>query len=195
MIHTDGSASVKDKTGGWGFVATFAGMTAHRSGYACPTTISVMEILAINRALHFLTPTDLPVRIYSDSKYAVNSLTEWGPIWRCEGWLTSTGKPVSNSELIDVTMQILDRHRSMREISIEWIKGHSGIHGNEVADGLAGKARRAGKGSWQSELDYKFTRLADALILPHQEAPTPSTNGKHHKTPDVVQRPRFRTPL
>ncbi len=193
IIHSDGSASVKDKTGGWGFVARFGGLEQRRSGFAQPTTISVMEILAINRALHFLKPNDLPVRIYSDSKYAVNSLMEWGPIWAQHGWLTATGKPVSNVDLIKSTLKLIARHREFREVSIEWIKGHSGVAENEIADNLAGTARRARKGTWKPE-DKKFHRLADELSSSIQ---TPNTNdhGQHPQTENIVFRPRRRTPM
>lgn len=162
VIHTDGSASVKDQTGGWGFVARYDGAEQTRSGFAHPTTISVMEILAINKALHFLRPNGIPVSIYSDSKYAVNSLTEWGPIWEKEGWITSTGKQVSNIELIKATMRLIERHKKFRKVEISWIKGHSGNASNEIADRLAGNARRAKRGTWKPE-DQKFTKLADAL--------------------------------
>lgn len=192
VIHTDGSASVKDKTGGWGFVARFGDMEQHRSGFAQPTTISVMEILAINRALHFLRPNDIPVRVYSDSKYAVNCLMEWGQVWEKHGWITATGKPVSNVELIQSTLKLLRRHREFREISIEWIKGHSGVKENEIADNLAGTARRARKGTWKPE-DKKFHKLADELSS-SIETPITNDHGKHHQTENRSSRPRFRTP-
>lgn len=162
-IYTDGSASTKDKTGGWGFVARYAGAEQQRSGFSHGTTISVMEILAINKALHFLRPNDIPVSIFSDSKYAVNSLTEWGPIWEKEGWLTSTGKPVSHVDLIRSTMRLIERHKQYRRVDISWIKGHSGDPSNEIADRLAGTARRARKGTWVEATDKKFLVLADSL--------------------------------
>lgn len=162
VIHTDGSASTKDKTGGWGFVALYNGVEVTRSGCADGTTISVMEILAINKALHFLRPNNIPVSIFSDSKYAVNSLTEWGPVWEKEGWITSTGKQVSNIELIKATMRLIERHKKFRKVDISWVKGHAGNKSNEIADRLAGEARRAKRGTWKPE-DKKFTLLADAL--------------------------------
>lgn len=163
-VFTDGSASVKDRTGGWGFVARFAGKEVTRSGYCGGTTISMMEILAINRALHFLKPTDIAVSIYSDSKYAVNALTEWAAGWESMGWLTATGKPVAHRDLIESTLHLIKRHRTMRELSIEWIKGHAGVTDNEIADRLAGTARRARAGTWKPE-DKKFLLLADELVI------------------------------
>lgn len=192
VIHTDGSASVKDKSGGWGFVARFESMEERRSGCACGTTISVMELLAINKALHFLKPNDIPVRIYSDSKYAVNCLMEWGPIWEKHGWITATGKPVSNVDIIQSTLRLIERHREFREISIEWIKGHNGTADNEIADNLAGTARRARKGTWKPE-DKKFHKLADE-ISSSTETPSINDHGQHHQTEDRSPRPRFRTP-
>lgn len=162
VIFTDGSASTKDKTGGWGFVARYAGNETQRSGFLMPTTISVMELLAINKALHFLRPNAIPVSIYSDSKYAVGCLTEWGPIWAKSGWLTASGKPVSNVDLVKATLRLIERHREYRKIDISWVKGHSGNAANDIADRLAGEARRAKRGTWKAE-DKKFNQLADML--------------------------------
>lgn len=44
--------------------------------------------------------------IYSDSKYAIQSINEWSEKWQLNGWKTSTGQPVANSDLIKDAVQL-----------------------------------------------------------------------------------------
>ena len=156
IISTDGSASIKAKNGGWGFVVRYAGQSITRSGRADGTTISVMELTAIQRALRFLNATDIPVAIYSDSKYALNAIGQWGDVWEKESWITSTGKHVSHVPLIKDIRALVALHRSIRTVELEWIKGHAGHEDNHIADELAGKARREPKTVTWTSADWKF---------------------------------------
>ena len=65
-------------------------------------------------------------------------MTDWSYNWRKNGWRTAGGKPVSNKELIDYVLFILEtRHRSGQPVQLEYVKGHSGDTGNDGADALA----------------------------------------------------------
>lgn len=58
--------------------------------------------------------------------------------WKQNGWKTSTGTDVKNQEIwlsLDTTVQAL-KMKGLN-LRIEWVKGHAGIHGNEMADRLA----------------------------------------------------------
>lgn len=73
-----------------------------------------------------------------DHQYANTALTEWAFNWRKNGWRTSGGGPVSNKELIDYTLTLLEtRQRAGQPVNIEYVKGHSGNVGNDGADALA----------------------------------------------------------
>lgn len=74
--------------------------------------------------------------VYCDSKYVINSITEWMPGWKRKGWKKRDGKPVSNVEI----MKALDVAMQNRQVRFEWVKGHAGHEMNEVADKLANAA-------------------------------------------------------
>jgi ribonuclease HI len=75
-------------------------------------------------ALAELKRVDLPVRIFSDSSYAI-------------GLLTKNWKPKKNQELFFETRALIKKFSDLAFIKV---KGHSGIKGNEVADFLATSA-------------------------------------------------------
>ncbi|KAH9849959.1 hypothetical protein C2E23DRAFT_736462 [Lenzites betulinus] len=81
------------------------------------------------------TPPFAPLNIISDSKFVVDGLTKHVLDWEDRGW---TG--VAHKELVrDVVSRL--RARSART-TFTWIKGHSGVAGNEEADGLAAAGAR-----------------------------------------------------
>jgi ribonuclease HI len=41
-----------------------------------------------------------PVTVYSDSQYAINCASVWGPSWARRGWRRGTGEPIQNLDLI-----------------------------------------------------------------------------------------------
>lgn len=65
-------------------------------------------------------------------------MTVWSFNWRKNGWRTAGGKPVTNKELIDYALTLLEfRQRSGQPVRFEYVKGHSGDAGNDGADALA----------------------------------------------------------
>ncbi|KAI0693950.1 RnaseH-domain-containing protein, partial [Cerioporus squamosus] len=70
------------------------------------------------------------LHVVTDSKYAVDGLTKHLPEWEDRGWID-----VKNAEQIK---ELVSRLRARSAITtFRWVKGHSGIPGNEAADGLA----------------------------------------------------------
>jgi ribonuclease HI len=55
--------------------------------------------------------------------------------WKKRGWKTAANHPVKNEELWRQLDAAIQRHT----IEWVWVKGHAGIHGNEMADSLANK--------------------------------------------------------
>ena len=79
------------------------------------------------------------IRIYTDSSYAMNCLTNWWNRWSMNNWYTSSGTPVKNKDIIEKYLSLtwLDRKRKNIIPDILYVPGHSGWLGNELADKLA----------------------------------------------------------
>ena len=76
------------------------------------------------------------VKLYTDSKYVLQGITEWLPQWKARGWRTAARAPVKNQDL----WELLDAAVSEQDIEWHWVKGHSGHDGNEYVDQLANAA-------------------------------------------------------
>lgn len=58
--------------------------------------------------------------------------------WICKGWKKTNNRPPENLELWKLTVQeIYDHIESGSNIKCQWVKGHSGEEGNEIADLLS----------------------------------------------------------
>ena len=88
------------------------------------------ELYAILQAIRSVPP-DQALIIRTDSMYAVNGLTSNLEKWEDQGWLRSKHADLFKS----ITAWM--RFRS-NTTELVWVKGHSGIRGNEEADKLAG---------------------------------------------------------
>jgi len=130
VCYTDGSGTTSKKNAGIGVVVYERGYSpvyiAENIGLG---TNNRAELMAIWRALKQFPDKTQPIKIYSDSEYAIGSLTlNWSP--------------QANEELIRHIRQDL----SLRyDISIEHVDGHSGHEGNELADQLANMGRKSVK--------------------------------------------------
>lgn len=135
VIHTDGACRGNPGPGGWGVVLRYNGNLKKLNGYDPETTNNRMELTAVIEALKALTrPCD--IELHTDSKYVMQGITEWLNKWKRNGWRTAARKPVKNIDL----WQQLDEEVARHEIDWNWVKGHSGIEDNEMADELANAA-------------------------------------------------------
>jgi ribonuclease HI len=91
----------------------------------------VGEVLAIKEAVE-TAPLNVPLRIYSDSKYAIDGFTKNLQKWQDEGFYT-----VANETLFELTVAKIRERTAPTEFV--WVKGHSGVARNEAADTLAGE--------------------------------------------------------
>lgn len=95
------------------------------------------ELTAIQRALE-LAPNHRDVTIYTDSKYAIDCVTNWHKGWERNGWRNSKGKPVENMDLVKAVRSLIEeRELAKTKTLFVWVKGHSGNPENEAADRLA----------------------------------------------------------
>jgi ribonuclease HI len=75
------------------------------------------------------------VLLYTDSTYVMDGINKWMPNWKKRGWKTSAKKPVKNQDL----WMELDEAIVPHDIEWHWVRGHTGVPGNEEADELANR--------------------------------------------------------
>ena len=139
-IYTDGACKGNPGPGGWAAI-----ILIHRDqkftvrGRDPDSTNNRMELTAAIKGLQQLDywnpePRDLPVILHSDSKYLTDAFNQnWLGKWQKNGWSTSTGKPVSNRDLWEALLLLTKQ----RNITWQWVKGHSGDYFNEICDRMA----------------------------------------------------------
>ena len=98
------------------------------------TTNNRMELTAAIEALNALKGSR-KVNLHTDSVYVMKGVKEWMPKWKKRGWKTSAKKPVKNQDL----WQALDEATASHDIKWHWVRGHTGVPGNEEADALANR--------------------------------------------------------
>lgn len=135
VMYTDGACRGNPGPGGWGVVLNYQDNRKTLRGYAAETTNNRMELTAVIEGLRALNRS-CQVEINTDSKYVMQGINEWIANWKRNGWKTAARKPVKNFDL----WQQLDEEVAGHNIDWKWVKSHSGIEGNELADQLANEA-------------------------------------------------------
>lgn len=131
IAYCDG-ASRKDGRGGWGYTFHDGSGWVDGWGGAYNTTNNRMELRAVIECLR-ATPADIPITIYCDSQYVLKGADEYLEGWKARRWRTGANKLVKNVDL----WQTLDDLIQGRMIEWVWVRGHTGVEGNEHADMLA----------------------------------------------------------
>jgi ribonuclease HI len=133
IIHTDGGCRPNPGPGGWGAVLRYGDSVREMyGGESEQTTNNRMELLAPIMALEALTRPSL-VHIHTDSTYVRGGITQWMAGWERNGWKTAGRQPVKNVDLWKRLKEACERH----DVEWFWVKGHSGVPDNELADELA----------------------------------------------------------
>jgi ribonuclease HI len=133
-IYTDGACKGNPGPGGWGALLQTGAQTKELHGGEPNTTNNRMELMAVIQALEALK-RPCHIRLWLDSQYVRQGITEWIHGWKAKGWKTASKQPVKNADL----WQRLDGlvHGGPHRIEWHWVKGHAGDPGNERADELA----------------------------------------------------------
>lgn len=137
IAYTDGACKGNGKAranaGGFGTHIIYPnGDVLNVWGGESDTTNNRMELMGAITALE-KTPKQMPIQIWTDSGYVKDGITKWISNWKAKGWKKSDGKAVLNQDL----WIRLDHACMHRTIDWQWIKGHAGHAGNEMADKLA----------------------------------------------------------
>lgn len=130
-IYVDGAAEPTNPGfGGWSVVSS----DFELSGGCKWATNNEMELTALLKALDLADIQEIPFAvIYSDSKYVVDGFNSWVDNWVKNGWKTKNKKKVANQKLWKEILRFKETFNGQ----VKWVKGHSGLEGNERADQLA----------------------------------------------------------
>ena len=127
-VWTDGACSGNPGPMGIGVVVVAGDRRKEHGEYLGKGTNNIAELTAIRRGLEIadeLVPDqDRPVRVYTDSSYAIGLLSQ--------GW---TAK--ANQALVAELRDLLRGYRNLRMVKVE---GHAGVPENERCDLLARQA-------------------------------------------------------
>eukprot|EP00183_Erythrolobus_madagascarensis_P000229 CAMPEP_0185847928 /NCGR_PEP_ID=MMETSP1354-20130828/2996_1 /TAXON_ID=708628 /ORGANISM="Erythrolobus madagascarensis, Strain CCMP3276" /LENGTH=183 /DNA_ID=CAMNT_0028548263 /DNA_START=73 /DNA_END=624 /DNA_ORIENTATION=- len=77
------------------------------------------------------------VVIWSDSSLTVKGANEWMQNWKQLGWARPGKRTLVNADLWIKLDAALSSVRATHNVEIRWVRGHSGVYGNERADALA----------------------------------------------------------
>jgi ribonuclease HI len=136
-IYTDGAAQGNPGPGGYGTIMKYGHHEKELSEGFRLTTNNRMELMAVIIGLEAIKKPGIPVTIYSDSKYVVDSV-EKGWIW---DWEKKNFAKKANS---DLWKRYIPLHTKLKPKFV-WVKGHAGHAENERCDQLAVMAA-VGKG-------------------------------------------------
>lgn len=140
IVHTDGACSQNGQLGakaGWGIWWN----EGHPDNIGGPVaggrhTNNTAEIQAATFAISQAGGLKIKkLNVHTDSQFLINCITKWIVGWKRNNWVNSKKQPVINKEDI----QQLELAIEQAAVKVKWtyVKGHSGIRGNDEADRLA----------------------------------------------------------
>jgi ribonuclease HI len=137
-IYTDGSSRGNPGRGGYGVVLLYGNHRKELSGGFEKTTNNRMELMAVIEGLKTLKKTDLPITVFSDSKYVVEAVTKG---W-LQTWIQTAFKGGKKNK--DLWMKYYNLAKPL-QIKFVWIKGHAENPFNNRCDQLATQAADSSK--------------------------------------------------
>lgn len=130
-VWTDGGTTHNGKPGsygGWAFVAL--GLEKPLIGFSNKIpgecTNNRCEIMGVLAALITIAAPGVSLTIKSDSQYVVKTVNEWRHNW----YRKRDQSRIKNKSLFEKLFHLVDSNN----VKLEWVKGHAGTLGNEIAD-------------------------------------------------------------
>lgn len=148
-MYTDGSCTNNGRNGARaGYAVVYPDRMEKSWGdYIGEATNQTAEMTGIYEGLVAGTtlmgdPSQIQVKIYTDSEYSINCLTKWVKGWKARDWKTSEGKPVVHRVLIEKIMAELAKYASHVFTHVKAHTGGTDEHSkwNQLADDLARKS-------------------------------------------------------
>ncbi len=132
-IYTDGSSRGNPGPGGYGIVMLWGNHRKEISAGYRYTTNNRMELMAVIVALKSLHKKHIPVTIFTDSQYVVNSIEKkW-----VDGWMRNGFKGGKKNK--DLWMEYYGLSKQF-SVKMQWVKGHADNIHNNRCDELATQA-------------------------------------------------------
>ena len=139
-IWSDGACSGNPGPGGYSGIVFLKPRPICICGYSELTTNNRMELTGLIDGLRYALehkPEDITkIIIHTDSKYVSNPIN-------C-GWLTKWSKKEYANKKNSDLWRIVEELLCTFDIEVEWVKGHSGVKENELADLKAVQAMEYG---------------------------------------------------
>lgn len=147
-LFCDGSCLNNPGIGGWAYILMYKKEDGQMymkkdCGYMEYTTNNQMEMLALIKGLNAIKKIPSCIDVYTDSRYLVDGVTIWMHNWALNGWKVSKSNTAIKNK--DLWQEIFHLY-SMHDISMNWVKGHSGNKYNEECDKMAKMAANSIKG-------------------------------------------------
>ena len=149
-VFTDGACSGNGTSQAKGGYATVwpGNSQLNQSGSVARPTSNRAEYKALSQALETANKVDpsgsKPLHVYTDSKLVADSLCDYLPKWKNNGFTTVCNQPVRNQDLI---RECVDRAGS-RQVTMTHVRGHTGNndwasrHNNQADTSAKGALRR-----------------------------------------------------
>lgn len=186
IAYTDGgSVDVKGQWyGGWGMYLNYPNGTEVQvyQGMPVGTTNNRAEMEGLAKLYEFALDNKwTSVAAHLDSQLVLEGVQFNLPKWKAKQWLKSDGEPVKNQDL----WQRLDALQSQVKAAnidfvYKWVKGHSGVIGNEYADAAAKMATAKSIAGEHTEHWIKLTQANDVTA---EDAATETKKAKAKKAP------------
>ncbi|MBS4043161.1 MAG: ribonuclease HI [Chitinophagaceae bacterium] len=129
-IYTDGAARGNPGPGGYGVVMLWGEKRKEISAGYRLTTNNRMELMAVIVALQHLSKKNIPITIFTDSQYVVNSIEKkW-----LNNWIKTNFKGGKKNKDLWLQYHELSKHF---DIKMKWVKGHAENVFNNRCDELA----------------------------------------------------------
>ena len=151
-LYTDGAARGNPGPGGYGAILMYGHHRKELSQGFRHTTNNRMELWAIIAGLEEIKNKNIPVVVYSDSQYVVNSVTKG---W-LETWMKTNFKGGKKNPDLWKKYHALAKNFSVRMV---WVKGHADNPYNNRCDELA-TAAADGKHLIR---DVEYERMLESL--------------------------------
>jgi ribonuclease HI len=141
IVYADGACSGNPGPSGIGVVVQDGPQRRELSQFLGGGTNNTAELTAIMEAALAIGPSTRPIRIHTDSRYAIGVLTQ--------GW-----KAKANQALI---VQVKKALEPLRDLELIHVPGHAGVLLNERADVLAVQAVKTQQSSGWLVYDGKLS--------------------------------------
>lgn len=149
VIYSDGACRGNPGPGSYGcFAQDWTGKILFEQAEVFEnTTNNRMELLGVIEGLKGLgaylnakneSISTAKVLVVTDSKYVVDGTSKWMDGWKARGWKKADKKVPENVEMWQ-TLDIL-KQKLGSNLTLSWVKGHSGHPQNERCDQLANMA-------------------------------------------------------